>query len=107
MKKRILHLTLKRIYFDQIAHDIKKVEYREIKSYWTTRLFEKGFKPISHKRIPKKFDEIWFTNGYGKKRPFMRVEWKDMDFDVMFEGKHCYAIKLGKVLEFKNYEYVV
>ncbi len=95
MKKRILHLTLKRVYFDQIAHDIKKEEYRKNKPYWNKRLFS----PCGIAYI---WDEIWFRNGYRKDSPFMKVEWKGTIW-----GKHNHTIRLGKVLEFKNYEYVV
>ncbi|MBR9683567.1 ASCH domain-containing protein [Candidatus Woesearchaeota archaeon] len=82
MRKRILHLTLLKKWFDLIASGKKKVEYREIKPYWTKRLLE------------KEFDEIYFKNGYSKNAPFMRVEWKNMR-----KEKNKYAISLGKVLE--------
>jgi len=85
MKKRILHLTLLKKWFDLIASDDKKAEYREIKPYWTKRL------------VGKTFDEIHFRNGYSKNAPFMRVEWKNMK-----KEKNKYAIILGKVLEIKR-----
>ncbi len=37
MKKRILHLTLHRIWFDKIANGIKKEEYRGNKPYYPVR----------------------------------------------------------------------
>jgi len=37
-QKSVLHMTLKRIWFDQIALGKKKKEYREQKAYWERRL---------------------------------------------------------------------
>jgi hypothetical protein len=79
---KILHLTLKKRYFDKIAAGIKKEEYREIKPYWTKRL--EG----------KTFDEILFKNGYSKNARSMRVKWLGMT-----KRENHYVIKLGNVLE--------
>lgn len=106
MKKKILHLTLKKVWFDQIAHDIKKTEYRKASNYWKAR-FTKQSIFTEHKILDiVRFDEVWFRNGYHPKNPFMRVEWKGLSLEE-FEGELCFAIKLGKVLEFKNYKYHV
>ena len=93
---KILHLTLKKRWFDEIASGEKTEEYREIKPYWETRL--EG----------REYDEIHFRNGYAKNAPFMRGEWKGckkgwmpMDY-VVFEEQ--YVIKLGRILEMKNHE---
>ncbi len=88
MEQRILNLTLKKKWFDLIKSGKKKVEYREIKTYWTKRLC-----PVA---TIKKFDFIIFRNGYQKDSPRIKVEWKGLNYGV-FEGKTCYAIKLGKV----------
>lgn len=87
--KRILHLTLYRRYFDEIAHGRKKWEYRSASYYWLRRLG-------GHK-----FSEVWFHNGYGKDKPFMRVECLKV-FYHPYQGR--WVIQLGKVLEVKNYE---
>ncbi len=84
---KILHLTLTKVWFDEIASGLKKIEFREIKPYWTKRLERKTF------------DEIHFRNGYSKSRPFMRVEWQGMT-----KGNTFYQIHLGKILEVKNYK---
>ena len=42
----VLHLTLKKYWFDMIKSGVKKEEYREIKGYWIKRLF----------RFPEIFD---------------------------------------------------
>jgi ASC-1-like (ASCH) protein len=86
---KILHLTLKKKWFDLIRSGKKTTEYREIKLYWSTRLLNQNF------------DEIHFRNGYNPKSPFMRVEWKKLEKEK-FEGLMCYAIRLGKILEVQN-----
>lgn len=82
----VLHLTLHRKWFDKIAKGIKKHEYREVKPYWTKRITD------------RQYDEIHFRNGYQKNAPFMRVQY------LGYKIKGClYALKLGAILEIKNY----
>ena len=95
MEKRILHLTLKKKWFDLIVNQQKHFEYREIKEYWTRRLLDTPFDA-------KVFDEIYFTNGYGKDKPFMRVKWV-ATHKLKYAGKLHYAIELGKILEIKDW----
>src|SRR6478609_2178429 len=94
---KILHLTLKKKWFDMIASGEKKEEYRELKPYWAKRLIDSSRYPSESKNdtqyVPenivfdilnlhkpesvlkayysslKKFDVIRFTNGYGKCAP--------------------------------------
>ena len=87
---RILHLTLHRQWFDSIVKGEKTEEYREIKPYWSKRI------------SGKEYDEIHFTNGYGKDKPFMRVEYKGYEVKTWL-GTPVYALKLGKILEVRNY----
>lgn len=58
---KVLHLTLKKEWFDMIASGEKREEYREIKPYWQTRL------------IGKHYDLIEFRNGYGINVPNLRM----------------------------------
>jgi hypothetical protein len=87
--KKVLHLTLFKEWFDLIASGDKTEEYRKGTPYWDKRL------------NCKRFDEVHFTNGYGKNRPFMRVEWRghhliQTDLSGHF---HKHIITLGKILE--------
>ena len=59
---KILHLNLKREYFDAIARGEKHTEYRRRTPYWRTRL--EG----------KQFDLIKFRNGYMSDAPEMLIE---------------------------------
>ena len=86
---KTLHLTLKKKWFDQILAGTKKIEYREIKPYWTTRLFDDGGNV-------KKFEVIEFRNGYSKDCKKMKVEWEGIQVN---EKKGDYEILLGKILE--------
>ena len=85
MTPKILHLTLMKKWFDEILSGKKKIEYREIKPYWTKRLFDSDGKP-------KQFDFILFKNGYSKGARSMKVEFKGLRI-----GKE-YEILLGEVL---------
>ncbi|EAQ5647929.1 ASCH domain-containing protein, partial [Salmonella enterica] len=54
MKKRILHLPVKKIYFDQIKSGEKPDEYRLVTDYWIKRL--EG----------REYDEVHVKCGYPK-----------------------------------------
>ena len=89
---KILHLTLKKKWFDMIASGEKKEEYREVKPYWNKRL------------DGKEFDAIKFRNGYAKDSPEMLVELKYIivDIGVIEWGAPyrvpVYILRLGKIL---------
>jgi hypothetical protein len=86
----VLHLTLKNKFFQQIAGGEKPYEYRVVKPYWTRRL--EG----------KTFAEVHFKNGYAADAPFMRVEIKGIS-QTIFKGEPHYRIRLGRILEVRNY----
>ena len=93
----ILHLTLKKKWFDEIKSGVKNEEYREDKPYWRNRLMENG--------KVKRFDAVIFRNGYGKNAPTMTVECKNIFLGFTPEwfghgapGKICWVIYLGKIL---------
>jgi hypothetical protein len=67
MEKKILHLTLKKKWFDMIASGEKKEEYREIKPFWITRL---KFDLLT----TKPFDYVIFRNGYSKNAPQIKCK---------------------------------
>lgn len=87
MKKKVLTLTISKQWFDMIADDKKKEEYREIKPYWVARLFHNNSnivdvrhlalalagrtdllkKYIDAQRIVlKQYTHVLFINGYRK-----------------------------------------
>ncbi len=85
MMKEILHLTLKKKWFDLIKSGEKKIEYREAKYYWWKRLYG------------RKFDEVHFRNGYSLDSPFMRVQC----LDIIRVGD-MFEIRLGNILEVRD-----
>ena len=77
-QNKILHLNLKKEWFDKIKTGEKTIEYREVKPYWTDRLcysVSKGF---------KEFDKIIFKNGYQKNAP--KLEAKLLKIELLQDG---------------------
>ena len=110
---KILHLTIKKKWFDLIASGKKKHEYREAKTYWKKRLINNWYVPGI---VPtfKIFDEIHFKNGYRSDSPFMRVAYYGMavinpeEYKKPCNGEILKGIQfdiyLGDVLEIKNHQ---
>lgn len=112
---KILHLTLKKKWFDMIASGEKLEEYREVKTYWWKRLVQCGecYAFLSDDLLPpdkwkmimaKTFDAIQFKNGYSKNAPSMLVEFKGIEIGKAkpewsdnWQGD-VFIIKLGKIL---------
>jgi hypothetical protein len=83
----VLHLTLHREFFDAIAEGSKKTEYRDNTPYWRSRLAD------------REYAEIVFRNGYATRAPLMRVQL----LGIRKDKPDRFAIRLGKILETKNY----
>lgn len=90
---KILHLTLKKKWFDMIASGVKREEYREMKPYWNTRL--QG----------KHYEAVRFRNGYNQTSPNILIELKKCTTGTgrcewgAVAGKEVWILKLGKILE--------
>lgn len=103
---RILHLILKKKWFDMIASGENKEEYREIKPYWINRLQARG---CVYDEC-RDFSLIEFRNGYQNNCPTMQIEYEGATIGCGKEewgaepGKEYYVIKLGKILSVKNYK---
>ena len=108
---KILHLTLTKKWFDLTALRLKAREYRIRKPYWINRLLYMDGDCL---RI-KTFDEIHYTNGYGKNRPFCRVKWNGMSTfmrpvdepqhgEILDCEKSYFIIYNGPVLETRNWK---
>lgn len=89
-KGAVLRLTLHREWFAAIAAGTKRIEYRERKPYWKTRLEGRNY------------DVICFRNGYASAAPEMWVEWKGVRrYGTLRRG--YYAIRLGRILKLKRW----
>ena len=98
---KVLHLTLKKRWFDLVGNG-KEEEYREVNSFWQSRLQVNGY----HQFEFKTFDRVLFANGghFGNvpKKTFEcngieiregRPEWGAEP------GKKYFVIKLGKQIK--------
>ena len=102
MKKKILHLTLKKKPFELTFSGEKKVEYR-VNSKW-----------ILSRLVDKNYDCIKFVNGYGNDKPFMIVEflgWGFISKEMLIEFSNGFEVKvkpndlfisLGKIIKHGN-----
>jgi len=94
---KILHLTLKKQWFDMILSGEKKEEYREIKPYWSNRF-------IGGETDFNQWDVICFKNGYKKDSPkfFINLEGIDIGFGKQKWGgnpdRHQYILSLGPII---------
>jgi hypothetical protein len=93
---RVLHLTLKRQWFDMIASGVKREEYRAMKPYW-------------HKRLNRRsFDAVHFRNGYSADAPAMLVELRDIGSGLgLLEwgaplAQSVYILRLGAIMKAPN-----
>lgn len=84
---KILHLTLKKKWFNLIQSGEKNVEYREDKPYWQKRLL--------NGTQGKHFDIVRFRNGYSKDSLTMDVEFRR----ISFTGTQWTTPKNGEVLK--------
>lgn len=103
--KPILHLNLKKKWFDMILNGEKKEEYRAMTDYWRVR-FGSPYITIKGVRYHPTDVVICFSNGYKRDRPQLFIE-----CEYMRPGKgnpkwgfveYCYVIGLGKLLETRN-----
>jgi hypothetical protein len=114
---RILHLTLKKKWFDMILSGEKKEEYREIKNYWATRLtngfeitnfFEAKNGNYLHEINFMNYDFVVFKNGYSKNAPTIKA--KCLGIKIGLSKPECsdnwkgevFVIKLGEIIEINN-----
>jgi hypothetical protein len=112
--ERVLHLTLKKKWFDMIASGEKKEEYREVKPHWVGRIakaypgqiggdFMDKHIVVAYKF--KEFDKIKFAHGYGLHRPFFYTECNGIDIGAgkpewgAEPGTAYFIIKLGKIIQ--------
>jgi hypothetical protein len=82
---KTLNLTLKKQWFDEISAGTKKIEYRDIKPFWTARLKQPDGEF-------KRFDCVRFRNGCRKDAPEIVVKF------IKIIEKKFYEIHLGNIV---------
>jgi hypothetical protein len=123
---KILHLTLKKKWFDMIASGEKLEEYRDLKYFWGSRLLYKipvpwggnwsawpdivkgdydlyGWEAFTFGAPSfETFDAVRFRNGYSKDAPVVTMECSGITINEgntewgAEPGKKYFVIKLGK-----------
>lgn len=113
----ILHLKLKKKWFDMILSGEKKEEYREIKPFWFRRLY--GKRPIMKDTIVSQdfigmefinYPIVSFKNGYSKNAPTIIIECNGIKIGKPISGlceegwmdKNLFVISLGKIIDLKH-----
>jgi len=92
-KKNILLFRICKQWFQKILDgEMEHFKYREVKNYWESRLLDSN-------GTPKDFDEVHIKNGYKTDSPLARVEFIKIHGIVEYEGKDCFKIELGNVIE--------
>lgn len=108
----VLHLTLKKKWFDMIDSGEKKEEYRDLKSYWVVRLltdfnWDAGKNPIKLNKgsyCGKSFNCIQFANGYNNPKK-INMECNGIEIGEgkpewgAERGKKYFVIKLGNKIK--------
>jgi hypothetical protein len=67
---KVLHLNVKKKWFDMIASGEKTEEYREIKPHWIKRLKDHS---LTDPKAFQEYDFVCFRNGYHKDAPELWV----------------------------------
>jgi len=124
---KVLHLTLKKKWFDMIASGDKKEEYRELKKHWITRLLNHNLFTTSRRRNISteaeavetilnnteyfnknrinNYEYVVFINGYAKDAPTLTIECKGIEIKEgrtewgAVKGEKYFVIKLGYIHE--------
>jgi len=115
LNPKLLHLNLKKKWFDMIATGEKKEEYRDIKDYYYSRMVDYISNHSHLYNQPhllkasdfrsKQYDWIVFKNGYQKDAPTIYVELLGIEIKKgkkewgAEEGKYYFTLKLGKIID--------
>lgn len=90
--KVVLHLTLKKKWYDMIDSGEKLEEYRDITSYWRSRLLEN--------RYPRRYTHVLFRCGYTSKTMMFRYDGLHVGYGKAQWGappyKEVFVIRLGQ-----------
>ena len=101
-EKTVLHLTLKKKYFDEILSGKKKKEFREVKRYWVRRLCTRETIEYLYPEF-KEFEKIIFKNGYKKNAPSFEIEFKKIEIcyeiDTPIGKGYFFVIHLGEIIK--------
>lgn len=89
----VLHLTLKRKWYDMIASGEKKEEYREEKPYWDVRI-RNWIDRLLFGR--KGYQVVAFSLGYAKPDMFFRAYLWQVGFPIVVIHRECPHAEWGE-----------
>lgn len=98
---KILHLNLRKKWFEMILAKIKPEEYRELTAYWEVRFC--NFITDQLQEF-KDYNTVIFSNGYAKDRPQFAIELKGITIREgksewgAEEGKEYFVLELGDII---------
>lgn len=92
-----LNLSIYQQYFDEIKAGTKKIEYREIKDYYTKKFIVGCVAPGEGELKAVHFDTVTFFTKSGNR---MKVKWEGVNLYPRSNPK-WYAIKLGEIISVK------
>ena len=106
----MLVLPIKKQWFDEILAGRKKIEYREVKPYWTSRLLKvtgiDGDPNESVSALARKFNgqnkhfDVLFRNGYEPDSPAFIAEcYVDIEVSEFYGDDSCYRIHIVRIKE--------
>jgi hypothetical protein len=94
--KKVLFLTLKKEFYDQIKSGEKTSEFREYKKHWIQKL-------MNDDGSFKTYDLILFQNGYQSNAPQLLVEFKGIKIIKerinWFKSEKYFEIELGEIIK--------
>ena len=98
----MLVLPIKKNWYDMILSGEKREEYREIKSYYTSRFKGIGLLDNDGNEVSLKFVPIMFRNGYSEKSPsFVAFCWLSKGYGRVEWGaekdKKYYRLHIAKI----------
>lgn len=107
MTEKVLHLTIKRQWYDMIASGEKKEEYRDEKEFWIKRLFvnhREYFELQKKGKATSMFSRVKLYNGWACSEKYRNITLKVNGYEYREgrpewgaePGKKYFVIKLGE-----------
>ena len=99
----MITLPIKKKWFDMILSGEKREEYREIKSYYTSRFKNIGLLTNDNTEVPFTCVPVMFRNGYSKNSPsFVATCWLSIGYGRVEWGaekdKEYYRLHIIKIM---------
>lgn len=101
---KILHLVMKKIYFDEILQGKKKNEIRALRPKSSNRYLDYTTNKDGEIAIPKQFDYLRLYLGYETNRPYFDIEVKNTVIAVLLDEKENEIVYIENGIEYIDAE---